>query len=547
MEGKKKSVEIKQGRFLPDKHKLRPPHKWTHGQPTGEIDMKVKLMKEELTNTSNTRHLALVPLADKIFSKGMKYLAAASNITFVPWGNPAIPELFLCGRSLVGKTTLLRALMKNRYPIYQSNTLYRREVINYFNVGNVFNIAAAPGMHSNNVSWPAFLQHAVLLRNFVRCRPNLKMMYYCMDVHSKCGMQVSDIDMLKFLAEETPNFTVVVTKTDLLKKGLSSKFTLFDVRKELAFHGIQHPVIGTSSVTLGGLDTLRFDMVQNALHTIPTDRLTYVEATRLGSRLLTKNELATVQEIPQLPREGSELLSEWKQELIEESTARGNPSAKEDANSLQLSDNDEKRRKAFSSLSQKMKSHDYLKYVHQTSPWRNPQYWPPNVVPTRDSRKNIMRVPQDASNPYLLQPLFVAPRADMNFRKLNIAMQRAPQKGIYTSLGSSQMLSKQFTIPYFPGIIDVTMNPQPWAFVGSVEGYHERDGGKVLGIASKQQAMDSVLNPLLLENMPKDLGKEVQKLEERRYVGLPSESHVPQLTAGGLFDLLETTPATNPL
>lgn len=102
---------------------------------------------------------------------------------FVPDGNPAVPEVALVGREGVGKTALLRALFRSGRAVGRSNTIQRKQAINFFNVGDVFNIADTPGFGGTSVPWSAVLRHASIIRNFVRSRPNLKMLYYCMDFH----------------------------------------------------------------------------------------------------------------------------------------------------------------------------------------------------------------------------------------------------------------------------------------------------------------------------------------------------------------------------
>lgn len=130
----------------------------------------------------------------------------------------------------------------------------------------------------------------------------------------------------------------------------------------------------------------------------------------------------------------------------------------------------------------KVSNKQLMKYVDETSPWRNPLYWPTNVIPTRHPRSNIMRCPEDPNNPYLTQPVFVAPRADMNFRRPNVGVRQSSQKGKYEADKPLALLLKQYTIPYFPDIVDVDMHPLPWAFLGSRELYYEKNGARELAI-----------------------------------------------------------------
>ena len=146
----------------------------------------------EVEHTTDARDLLLAQLTNQIFSRGHTFHSSACNITYVPDGNPATPEIAFAGRADVGKTSLLRSLFRESRTVGRSNTKTRTDAMNFFNVGGVFNIVdllalAARRLHAQ------MLQNAILLRNFVRCRPNLKMLYYCMDVHYLGGVAVPDL------------------------------------------------------------------------------------------------------------------------------------------------------------------------------------------------------------------------------------------------------------------------------------------------------------------------------------------------------------------
>eukprot|EP00758_Cryptobia_borreli_P003647 Tbor_TRINITY_DN3890_c0_g2::TRINITY_DN3890_c0_g2_i1::g.5570::m.5570/K03978/engB; GTP-binding protein len=147
-----------------------------------------QLASSVMDTVTDARSLKMAELTDHIFSKGGEFVTSACNISYLPYGNPAIPEVAFSGRWKVGKTALLRSIFKSRFPINQANNDKRKEAINYFNVGDVFNIAETPGFGGKHVPFHVVLQHAALLRNFVRCRPNLKMLYYCIDTDHKEGL-----------------------------------------------------------------------------------------------------------------------------------------------------------------------------------------------------------------------------------------------------------------------------------------------------------------------------------------------------------------------
>lgn len=519
-------------------------------------------LRLQLERTTDARDLAMAQLANGVFSAGHQFLCSSTNVSFVPNGNPAVPEVALIGRQRVGKTSLLRALFKSVRAVGRANTVQRKQAINYFSVGDVFNIADVPGYGGIRLPWSGVLRHAALIRNFARCRPNLKMLYYCMDVHHREGLRVHDVDLLKFMVQEVPNFTIVVTKGDGVACSRDEVTSIKSIKEELLLHDIAHPVMLTSAFHMSGIDTLRYDMVLNAVHTLPTERLTVTEARKLGRRLLTRDEVASVRVLPVVPTAEDDDVAVWNEQVQQEAlldsssssgggpmllTAGGEathpaagdasaavPRPKVDAPpSLALvpvvgqgstagppaaaaSD-------AHKSLVKKLANTDHLKYVHETSPWRDPLKWPSHVIPTKHPKSNIMKTAEDPTNPYLFQPQFVAPRMDMYFRRPNFGYVGGRKKGQYDPEPENP-LGMQYTLPYFPDIVDVAMAPLPWTFVGSREAYYEKSGGRALGIRLTNYALQGQIDPLSDSPAPPEmplLAAELKLLEAARYGASP--------------------------
>lgn len=546
-----------------------------------DIAAKYSELERTMRNENvSCRDLAMAQLANLIFSKGHQHIATATNISFVPDGNPSTPLVALAGRSLVGKTALLRALFRSPREVGKSNRFLRREGMNFFNVGSTFNIVDLPGFGGTSIPWGNVLQYANLLRNFSRFQPSLKMIYYCLDVNYKHGLYMQDVDILRFMSSEVPNFTVLLTKADQLNENekATNAFRIQDIREELIINGIEHPVLVTSAFKMGGIDTLRFDMVFNCLHALPTERLTYTEAKRLSDRLFSQAELCAVRggSSPTLSNFSSSneasypALSLEKGEKIMASTS---PSTKDiDTNTKEITNRNSaaclrekenldetnstegviqrggvpghleeigkdhpdpvqhhlvkdpgndleeaKIKEDVRRVNARLANTELMKFVQQTSPWRNPLLWPSNVVSTKSLKANIMRCPADPTNPYLYQSHFVVGRADMYFRKPNCGIRKSMRKGRLEL--SNKKMGKVYTIPYFPEIVEVNMHPTPWMFVGSKEAYYERSGGKELGIQLTNLALESMVNPFSDVPAPndKELTNEIKLLEEKKY------------------------------
>jgi hypothetical protein len=178
---------------------------------------------------------------------------------------------------------------------------------------------------------------------------------------------------------------------------------------------------------------------------------------------------------------------------------------------------------AHNSLTKKLTNTELLKYVHETSPLRNPLHWPPNVIPTKHPKSNLMKTSLDPTNPYLFQPQFVAPRMDMYFRRPSLVRSAGRKKGQYDP-DDPALLDKRYTVPYFPEIVDVAMAPLPWTFLGSREAYYEKSGGRALGLRLTNYALQGHINPLSDNPAPPTmplLAEELKKLETQRYGEAP--------------------------
>lgn len=517
----------------------------------------------ESHKAASERDVRIAAVADALFSRGARHETTFTNIGFLPMGNPSIPEVAFAGRSRCGITSLLRSLFKDRRAVDRGNAAARRDGINAYTVGGAgctagdfgggFTVLETPGFGSRTVPWSIVLQHCSLLRSFCAARPSLKMLYYVMDVSEAHGLAYRDMDTLKFLAEEIKNFTIVLSKTD-------RNHDMNSVREQLSYHGIEHPVLATSAWTLGGIDMLRFDMAENVLHSLPTEKLSMREVRRLGERLVSLNQVAMGVAPPRLLHRpittlDEAVIAEKRTERINQlspppdlgvaagtsrnassssespppppsssaspssssvvlqrgatTTALSSPLGRPSVAFLSLitrsrlprwlgdssgsgTENSSAVSLKYSSKFLRAPSDSYVKYVAQTAPLRNPYLWPAHVALTANKRINVVKVPEDPANPYLFQPQFVVPRADWSFRRPSLALRKFSDnkgRGMYVAAGEDKLLTKRYTLPFFPDIVDIRMNPQAVAFVGAATYYDRGPLGRKLALRSRNAAL----------------------------------------------------------
>lgn len=139
---------------------------------------------------------------------------------------PNMPEYAFCGRSNVGKSSLINMLLNVKGIAKISSTPGKTQLINHFLVNEEFYFADLPGYgyakssKDNRETWKTMVQ------DFLKKRANLMCLFLLID--SRIEPQKKDLDFIYFLGENGIPFVLVFTKTDKISLGkLQSSFTLF--------------------------------------------------------------------------------------------------------------------------------------------------------------------------------------------------------------------------------------------------------------------------------------------------------------------------------
>jgi GTP-binding protein len=147
-----------------------------------------------------------------------RFLGAAAT----PGGEPParLPEVAIAGRSNVGKSSLLNALLGRRGLARTSRTPGRTRQINFFVVNDRFVVVDLPGYgfavgpEAERAAW------GPLVETYLRDRATLRGLVVLVDVRR--GPEAEEAELLDFLRAVRLRAAVVATKTDKLGRAAAT-------------------------------------------------------------------------------------------------------------------------------------------------------------------------------------------------------------------------------------------------------------------------------------------------------------------------------------
>jgi GTP-binding protein len=149
----------------------------------------------------------------------IKFIKSVGRIQDLP--KEGIPELVLCGRSNVGKSTFINSLSKQKNIAKTSSTPGKTRTINYYLVEDKFYLVDLPGYGYAKVSLKAKNEWQKLITAYIMGSKAIAMAYHLID--SRHSATQLDLLLNELLIDESIPYSIILSKIDKLNQADKSK------------------------------------------------------------------------------------------------------------------------------------------------------------------------------------------------------------------------------------------------------------------------------------------------------------------------------------
>ncbi|MGN6208709.1 ribosome biogenesis GTP-binding protein YihA/YsxC [Asticcacaulis sp.] len=207
---------------------------------------------------SEQQHAEQLEAARVLFARPVSFVMGAVSVAQLP--PDELPEVAFAGRSNVGKSSLINALVGQKYLARASNEPGRTRELNFFLLNDAMHMVDLPGYGWARASKTTVKKFQNLGRDYLRGRPNLKRAYLLID--ARHGLKEVDNEPMDALDKAAVSYQIILTKADKIKPAELARVTEATqnaVKKRPAAHPV---VLATSSETGFGIPELRLEIMQ---------------------------------------------------------------------------------------------------------------------------------------------------------------------------------------------------------------------------------------------------------------------------------------------
>lgn len=164
----------------------------------------------------------------RIFQNPTLVISAASKLQ---WPKTTLPEVVLAGKSNVGKSSLINALVQRKNLAYVGQTPGKTRLLNFYNLDDELMLVDAPGYGYAKRSKFELAKYAQLMDDYFGKRENIAACLLVLDMRHLPSKD--DIVMYQYLQSLSFPYAIVLTKSD--KLSYSQRLTMKrDICQQLA-------------------------------------------------------------------------------------------------------------------------------------------------------------------------------------------------------------------------------------------------------------------------------------------------------------------------
>jgi GTP-binding protein len=200
-----------------------------------------------------------IAAGEVLFRRPWGFLRSAPALEHLP--EAAGPEIAFAGRSNVGKSSLINALVGQHGLARTSNTPGRTQELNFFGApGSGLTIVDMPGHGFAQAPKAKVEQWTELARDYLRGRPTLMRVFLLVD--ARHGLKPPDLSVMDLMDLAAVSYQLVLTKTDKIKPPDLARVQQATADRAKA-HAAAYPLLlATSARTGAGLAELRAQIAQ---------------------------------------------------------------------------------------------------------------------------------------------------------------------------------------------------------------------------------------------------------------------------------------------
>ena len=189
----------------------------------------------------------------KLFTQACDFVAGTATPERLP--PIGLTEVAFAGRSNVGKSSLINALVGQNALARTSRTPGRTQQTNFFDLGGRLMVVDLPGYGYARASKSDIASWTRLVNDFLKGRATLRRVMLLID--ARHGLKPPDLEIMAMLDDAAVVYQITLTKADKTKPA-ELKATVAKIAAALARRPAAYPEIAVTSARDGiGIATLR--------------------------------------------------------------------------------------------------------------------------------------------------------------------------------------------------------------------------------------------------------------------------------------------------